>query len=63
MTSKFICADCGAAKVVTARTLRRVIDIARDDGWAISRDYSKQWCPRCAIIHRNTGRGGERRKV
>lgn len=60
MTNKFTCADCGASKVVTARTLRRVIDIARDDGWAISRDYSKQWCPTCAIIHRNTGRNGKR---
>lgn len=61
MTNKFICADCGKTKEVTARTLRSVIDTARDAGWAISRDYSKQWCPTCAILHRNTGRNGERR--
>ena len=27
-------------------------------GWAISRGYKKCYCPTCAPLHRNTGRGG-----
>lgn len=33
---------------------------AKAAGWAISRDYTKCYCPACAPLQRNTGRGGAR---
>lgn len=52
------CAQCDTSKVFSARTLRSFYDKARDDGWAISADYTHKWCPNCAPLHRNVGRGG-----
>lgn len=58
MTYTIKCADCGKKATFSARTLRRYYDIARDNGWAVSADYTKKWCPHCAPLHRNVGRGG-----
>lgn len=52
------CADCGKKTTFEARTLRSYYDKARDNGWAVSADYSKKWCPNCAPLHRHVGRGG-----
>ena len=52
------CADCGEKKVFKARTLRSLYDKARDEGWAISADYDRKWCPNCAELHRHVGRRG-----
>ena len=32
------------------------IDLARESGWAISRDRRYCYCPKCAPMHRNVGR-------
>lgn len=58
MEYTLICADCKKKKTYEAKTLRRLLDNARDDGWAINRDYSRQWCPNCANSHRNVGKAG-----
>lgn len=52
------CADCGVKKTYEARTLRSYYDKARDSGWAISADYTRQYCPNCAALHRHVGRNG-----
>lgn len=52
------CADCGFKATFTARTLRSYYDKARDNGWAISADYTRQYCPDCAPLHRRVGRNG-----
>ncbi len=52
------CADCGKKTTFEARTLRSYYDKARDNGWAISADYTRKWCPVHAPLHRNVGRGG-----
>jgi hypothetical protein len=46
-----------------ARTLRSYYDKARDNGWAISADYTRKWCPNCAALHRHVGRKGTPRTV
>lgn len=56
MTYKLKCGDCGRENDFTARTLRGILDRARDDGWAINRDNSIQWCPNCAEKHRHVGK-------
>ena len=33
------------------------------DGWAISRDYTKCYCPACAPSRRNVGRTGNKRNA
>lgn len=52
------CADCGVKATFNARTLRSYYDKARDNGWAISADYTHKWCPNCAALHRHVGRNG-----
>ena len=52
------CADCGVKATYEARTLRSYYDKARDSGWAISADYTRQWCPNCAPLYRHVGRNG-----
>ena len=52
------CADCGVKATFAARTLRSYYDKARDNGWAISADYTRKWCPNCAALHRHVGRNG-----
>ncbi|MGN0824549.1 MAG: hypothetical protein ACI4MB_05735 [Candidatus Coproplasma sp.] len=59
MKFKLVCKDCGEKAVFEGRTLRRIHDLARDEGWAISRDCKKQWCPKCAVNHRHTGKKAE----
>ncbi len=53
-----VCEDCKVKKTYEARTTRQILDNARNDGWAINRDYTRQWCPICAPLHRNTGKRG-----
>lgn len=49
----YVCDDCSrkAAKFKSHRA-------AKAAGWAVSRDYTKCYCPSCAPEHRHTGRGG-----
>lgn len=57
------CETCKVERTYEAKTLRRLLDNARADGWAINRDYTRQWCPNCAPKHRNTGKRGNPKPV
>lgn len=52
LSIKLTCADCGKVSTFTGRTVRSVSENARAEGWAISRNNSSQWCPKCAVNHR-----------
>lgn len=58
MKYRLICEDCKTESIYEAKTSRRLQDKARDDGWAINHDNTRQWCPNCAPKHRNTGKRG-----
>ncbi|MGN0804060.1 MAG: hypothetical protein ACI4MS_01625 [Candidatus Coproplasma sp.] len=60
MTYKLTCAVCGTSKEFSGQSVRHISDNARAEGWAINRDNSMQWCPRCAVHHR---RGKRRTNV
>lgn len=52
LTYNLTCADCGKSSTFTGRTVRSLCENARDKGWAINRDNTQQWCPKCAVNHR-----------
>jgi len=54
----FTCDECGATHEVTACMSEELDKHARAIGWAISKDHVHCYCPKCAEIHRNTGRDG-----
>lgn len=49
----FVCDEC-------EKKVKRFTNYAAAiaEGWAVSRDRKKCYCPACAPNHRNTGRGG-----
>lgn len=55
---EYTCDDC--KKSVELFKSRKV---ALKAGWAVSRDYQKCYCPKCAPFRRNVGHTGERRKI
>lgn len=50
----YICDDCGARGEFTSYVK------ARAAHWAVSRDYSNCYCPKCAPEHRKGGANGKR---
>ncbi len=57
IAKKYICDDCGATCEFTSYVK------ARAASWAISRDYSRCYCPMCAPDHRVGGANGKRLKL
>ena len=47
---RLICDYCGRSE-----EKRGYAKDARKDGWAISKDYQKCYCPKCAPMFRNVG--------
>lgn len=54
----YLCDDC--QKAVERFTSHKAAIAA---GWAVSRDYTKCYCPSCAPFRRNVGKSGARRSV
>ena len=55
--------DCKTKIEVTAPTKQTAIDIARANGWAVSRGRTGFYCPKCAPSRRNVGKNGGKRKM
>lgn len=53
----FQCDDCNLIQYIISPKQ------ARKNGWAISKDYKKCYCPKCAPAHRHTGRNGVQRRT
>lgn len=49
--TEYICDQCGYQEKII---VGRAVD-ARKKGWAISKDYKKCYCPKCAPQRRNVG--------
>jgi len=56
ISKKYICDDCGTAGTFTGYRY------ARAAGWAISKQYTKCYCPDCAPAHRLGGANGKHTK-
>lgn len=54
----YLCDDC--KRCVERFKSHKAAKLA---GWAISRDYTKCYCPTCAPFRRNVGHTGKRRKA
>lgn len=54
----YLCDDCNK-KVGKFKSIKAAIAA----GWAVSRDYTKCYCPTCAPFRRNVGKTGTRRKT
>lgn len=54
---RFSCKDCPTIKEYPDK------DEAQAHGWAIARGGKTCYCPRCALNHRNTGKGGAKSKT
>ena len=54
---EYTCDDCGKTELFKSRKL------ALKSGWAVSRDYQRCYCPKCAPFRRNVGHTGARRKI
>ena len=50
--ARFMCDQCGKQEEI--EFIVRVNE-ARKKGWAISKDYKKCYCPKCAPQRRNVG--------
>ena len=57
------CADCAEKKVFSARTVRGLCEILRDNGWAVNANNDTFWCPNHAGNHRNVGKGGAKQSA
>lgn len=61
---KLQCSDCKTSEIeVEAATKQSAIDIARAYKWAVSRDRKVFYCPGCALLRRNVGKNGGKRKA
>lgn len=58
IVAQFVCDDCGNSLQVKSSNVTRAIKLARQNGFAISKDKTYCWCDRCALAHKNLGRGG-----
>lgn len=54
---RFICDDCFKREEFYS------VREARSNGWAISKNYRKCYCPKCAPFRRNVGCKGVRRRT
>lgn len=52
----FSCDHPGCIEGLNSKVEFTSIQLAREYGWAISRDRKYCYCPKCAPMHRNVGR-------